>query len=610
MFANFIYFIVVLLIYVTYQPSTETNLALPESLLLFFGFTFLFAAYTWIQFQGLLRRRATEDIRRLDYRFHSLLTRQSIMAVALFAINIYGLSLPSFLLSVPLFEKVPTLEALLFLALFVAYLVIVWSCAYEANQTLFALNISRKSYVWSQVTFSIPVLLPYLILSGIEDLVNALPSSPARDFLATPTGQAIYFFLFLGIVVIIAPSILRTIWGCKPLVVGEMRSRIENLCSRAGIAYADILDWPIFGGRMITAGVMGFVRRFRYLLVTRALLNALDPPEIEAVIAHEIGHVKKRHLLFYLMFFAGFMLLNYAIVDLVIYLVIFVEPVFRFFTELGFDRLTLSSAFITTLWIIAFLVYFRFFFGYFMRNFERQADGFVFTLFDSAAPLISTLEKIAASSGQPPDRPNWHHFSISERIRFLASCETDRSHIQRHDKKIRRSIGAYVAAMLVIGFVGYHLNFGETGQKLNNHFFEKILLQELDSDPDNPQLYRMLGDLYYSTENYEGVRWAYEQSLQLKADDPHVLNNLAWFYATSEDRQLRNPERALELALQAADILEAPHVLDTLAECYYVNKFYDLAVETEKRALKLARENRAYYRDQLKKFKAAAGVSL
>ncbi len=610
MFANFIYFIVVLLIYATYQPSTETNFAPLETVLLFSGFILLFAAYTWLQFRSLLTRRKSEDIRRLDFRFQSLLTRHSILAVALFAIDIYGLSMPSLLLDVPLFEAIPTLKALLFLGLFVFYLTIVWFCAYETNQRLFSLAIPRRAYIWSQVTFSIPVLLPYLILSAVEDLVNALPASPVKEFLASPTGQAVYFLLFLAIVVVVAPSMLKIIWGCKPLEPGEMRDRIERLCSRAGVEYANILDWPIFGGRMITAGVMGFVKQFRYLLVTRALLSSLDPSEIEAVIAHEIGHVRKKHLLFYLMFFAGFMLISYAIVDLVIYLVIFVDPVFRFFTDLGFDQLTLSSVFLTTLWGIAFLVYFRFVFGYYMRNFERQADGFVFTLFDSAQPLISTLEKIAVSSGQPPDRPNWHHYSISERMYFLANCETDRSHIDRHDRKIQRSIVAYLAVMLVIGFVGYNLNFGETGQRLNNHFFEKIVLREIDRDPQNPQLFRALGDLYYSTRNYTGVRDAYEQSLQLKGDDPHVLNNLAWLYATCEDVQLRDPPRALELALKAAAIVEEPHILDTLAESYYVNKFYDLAVETGMRALKIARDNRGYYKKQLEKYKAAAGIKM
>ena len=64
---------------------------------------------------------------------------------------------------------------------------------------------------------------------------------------------------------------------------------------------------------MITAGVMGLIKQFRYILVTRSLLQRLTPYEIEAVIAHEIGHVKKKHLLFYLIFFAGYMLISYAL---------------------------------------------------------------------------------------------------------------------------------------------------------------------------------------------------------------------------------------------------------------------------------------------------------
>ena len=76
-----------------------------------------------------------------------------------------------------------------------------------------------------------------------------------------------------------------------------MRSRIENLCQKANFQYADILYWPIFGGRMITAGVMGLMKKFRYILVTKALFHSLEPEEIDAVIAHEIGHIKKKHFI-------------------------------------------------------------------------------------------------------------------------------------------------------------------------------------------------------------------------------------------------------------------------------------------------------------------------
>ncbi len=61
---------------------------------------------------------------------------------------------------------------------------------------------------------------------------------------------------------------------------------------------------------MLTAGVMGLVKRFRYLLITPALLDLLEPEELKGVVAHEIGHIRKKHLIFYLGFFVGYVVLT------------------------------------------------------------------------------------------------------------------------------------------------------------------------------------------------------------------------------------------------------------------------------------------------------------
>jgi Zn-dependent protease with chaperone function len=609
MFSNFIYFIIVLLIYATYQPAMETNFTPIDTALLFAALHVLFITYNRSLFQRLQHRVARESFTRLDNRFNNLLTRQSILSIALFAIDVYGLSLPSFFISWPLFSRMPTLLALVFLALFVSYLAVVWGFAFDAHRRLYGSDISRSAYVWSQISFSVPVLLPWLVLSAITDLINALPFEWLKNQLATTTGSVVYFMFFLVIVAVIGPAMIQKFWRCRPLEDSTMRQRIEALCKKANLEYANILYWPIFGGRMITAGVMGLIKKFRYILVTSALLSSLQPAEIDAVIAHEIGHVKRYHLVFYLVFFAGFMVLTYATYDLIFYAVIYTEPMFQFFSRFGFNPVTLTSVFLSVSMVVIFLIYFRFIFGYFMRNFERQADGYVYTLFDTAQPLISTLEKIAYTSGQSPDRPNWHHFSISERISHLARCEIDRSTIDRHDRKVRNSILVFVAGMVLVAAVGYGLNFGETGRQLSSHFFEKIILREIEKHPQNPNLYKVLGDLYYETGNLSGVQQAYEASLKLNPENPHVLNNLAWLYATAEDPRFRNPARALDLAKAAAGLLEEPHILDTLAECYYVNGQYAKALETARRALRLARENRTYYQEQVEKFGKAAGPS-
>ena len=606
MFSNFIYFIIVLLIYTTYQPSEETGFTPLETVSLFFLLIGIFSCITWMQFRKLQYTISYESISRLNHKFHAILAQQSMMAIVLFAIDIYGLNLTSFFINAPPFSVIPTLQALLFLGLFVFYLAIVWACAHGTYQRVYLTDLSRRSYILSQISFSIPVILPWLMLSGIADIINALPFEQPKRFLSTTEGEMLYFLIFLVGIAIIGPAMIQKLWRCKPLESGYYRSRIETLCKKGGLEYANILYWPIFGSRMITAGVMGLVKKFRYILVTDALLRLLAPEEIDAVIAHEIGHIKRKHLLFYLVFFVGYMLITYAFFNLTIYSIIYAEPIYRFVNYIGFNQITVTSALFSFVAIVFFIIYFRYIFGFFMRNFERQADTYVYTFSKSAQPLISTFEKIAITSGQPPDKPSWHHFSIKKRIEYLKKCETDKTWITRHDQKVKKSIAVYLVGIFLIGSLGYNLNFGETGKRLNKHFFEKILLREIDRAPDNPNLYSALGDLYYSNKNYAETIKAYEHAINISPDNPHALNNLAWLYATCDEKRFRDPIQAVELAQKAAERKKAPHILDTLAESYYVTGLFEEAVSAEKRALERVGKNRHYYENQLNKFLEAA----
>ena len=605
MFSNFIYFIVVLLIYSTYQPPQESGPGKFESIILFLFFLIIFSVFCRRQFLKIKKNLSYHGFALLDHQFNGTITRLSVIAIFLFTFNIYVLNLPSVFANIRLFETIPTLLALLFLAIFVIYLTIIWACAHQLYQKIYMSETSRKDYIISNILFAVPVLLPWLFLSGVSDIIFALPFKYPKQFLSTTEGEVIYFLFFLFLVAVFGPAIIRKFWMCKPLEPGFDRARIEALCRRAGLEYADILHWPIFGGKMITAGVMGLVKKFRYILVTDGLLRFLSPEEIDAVMAHEIGHVKKNHILFYMFFFTGYMLVSYATFNLIIYLVLYAEPVFRLASATGFNQASATSIFFSLSVIVVFLVYFRFIFGYFMRNFERQADCYVYSLFNSAYPLITTLEKIAATSGQPADKPNWHHFSIAERIDYLKKCEQNQIWVKRQDRKIKKSILVYLAGLLLIGAMGLAFNFTAAGQRLNAGFFEKIILREIEKEPHNANLHSMLGDIYFSRKNYEGAQKAYETSLYLVPDNPQVLNNLAWLYATCEDEQFRDHERALILAQKAALLDQTPYILDTLAESYYVNDMLEEAIAIAEKALESAQKNKGYYVDQLEKFKKA-----
>jgi membrane associated rhomboid family serine protease len=109
----------------------------------------------------------------------------------------------------------------------------------------------------------------------------------------------------------------------------------------------------------------------------------------------------------------------------------------------------------------------------------------------------------------------------------------------------------------------------------------------------------------------QAVMWyrkAADQSSGEKAN-ADVLNNVAWALATSSEPEVRSPAAALEYA-QRAVVAEKgqprAHILDTLAESYYVNGRYDEAVKTEQRALQLAQPaEKANYLRQLEKYQQA-----
>ena len=605
MFGNFIYLIIALLIYTTYYPPDQPNFQAMDAALLALFLIVIFATFAWIQFRDIEKRIGRESFIRLDHRFSSSLTRHSILAIGFFTCSIYGLNLTTYTARLPLVSLFPTLDGLICLCLFLLYMTIVWICAWFPYEKLYRNGISLRAYVSSQISFSIPVVLPWLLISGVSDILQALPFELPRKLLATSVGQILFFLFFLLAVAITGPAMIQKFWRCKPLEPGLVRQRIENLGRRAGFTFANILYWPVLGGRMITAGVMGLIRPFRYLLVTEALLEFLSPEEVDAVVAHEIGHVRKKHLQFYLFFFIGYMLISYTLFDVILIAILYIPQLFPLMEQVQGRQTTATSAFFSLGAILSFIIYFRYIFGYFMRNFERQADAFVFTLFSSSLPLVTTLEKIAMTSGQPANKPNWHHYSILERILFLRKCESDRSWISRHDRKIRRSIAVYLSGILLIGALGYTLNWGDTGKKLNAHLFEQVLLREIEKNPNNPVAYNVLGDTYVLRKNFEMARQAYEKTILLQPDNFSALNNLAWILATSEDEAFRNTRRAVLLAARAAELKPSAQILDTFAESLFRNGQPEEAIYIGEKALLMATGDCSYFEKQLDKFRQA-----
>ncbi|MFN7021812.1 MAG: M48 family metallopeptidase [Phycisphaerales bacterium] len=100
-----------------------------------------------------------------------------------------------------------------------------------------------------------------------------------------------------GVAVIfsVSPLLLRRLWDTVRLSSGPLHDRLMDLCRSSGVKIRGLLVWRTHG-TMLNGAVIGLFAPLRYILLTDALLDQLPRRQVEAVMAHEIGHAKHGHM--------------------------------------------------------------------------------------------------------------------------------------------------------------------------------------------------------------------------------------------------------------------------------------------------------------------------
>ena len=104
--------------------------------------------------------------------------------------------------------------------------------------------------------------------------------------------------MFQLLLMLIAPALIMPLFNkFTPLPDGGLRERLFALAKRTGFPTRsiDLMDGSK-RSRHSNAFFTGF-GRFRKIVLFDTLVAQLTEPELEAVLAHEIGHYKKRHVL-------------------------------------------------------------------------------------------------------------------------------------------------------------------------------------------------------------------------------------------------------------------------------------------------------------------------
>ncbi|NOQ46029.1 MAG: M48 family metalloprotease [Desulfobulbaceae bacterium] len=591
---NLLFFLVVIFVFSTDTPPQEPWLSSFVALPLFF-----LVLYVFSRIAGKVYGRSGTAA---SAGYFAAEKKLSVLAVILFTFTVYVLDLKYYLQALSLGGSLPVLENIAGLAVFFLLLSIMWLHGRTVYQVLFQCRYTGSGFVISNIKANMPIVLPWLVLSFVFDLLTALPFPGFQKILNAPWGDLILFGVFVVFLSLFFPPLVRRLWNCKPMPAGPMRRKIEDFCRQQGFS-SEILYWPLFEGQVLTAGIMGIVPRFRYLLVTPALLAALGDEELDSVLAHEIGHVKKMHLVLYIVLFLGFSILAGAVIEPLPYLILGNDFFYRLLGWLHTSPDTLLAVLGVAPLLIFMVIYFRFIFGYFIRNFERQADLYVFKAQGTSHPLVSSFEKIAVLSGNIRDQKSWHHFGIGERVDFLEKCEHNRAIIRRHDQKVYLSLAGYFIFIAAIVFGLQQVDLDKLAAGYEVKYTEAVLQQKLRQEPGNSLWLLLLGDLMQGREMEKKAVDAYEQALALAPMSAEVNNNLAWMLLTAKDGSLRDPARALTLARSAALLKEEGYILDTLAMAFWANGLVQEAMAAEVKAARVDPSNRKYYQTQLEKFK-------
>ena len=199
---------------------------------------------------------------------------------------------------------------------------------------------------------------------------------------------------------------------------GELKSEIEKYSKKVGFNLSNI--FVIDGSKRSTkanAYFSGFGKQKRVTLFD-TLINKLNKEQIVAVIAHEIGHYKKNHIIFNLLFSiiqTGIML---YILSLLIYMPIFSEALNIENHSFHIALVTFSILY-TPISEISSII-----FNLFSRKFEYEADEYADKSFDGKYLIqaLKVLTKDSLSNLTPHPKYVWWHYShptLLERINQL-----------------------------------------------------------------------------------------------------------------------------------------------------------------------------------------------
>jgi STE24 endopeptidase len=274
-----------------------------------------------------------------------------------------------------------------------------------SNQTFIKWIIENLKGLLVSTLIGVPILLFFFYVLNEFGSMWWLPLAAGLFIISVVLGR-------------IAPVlILPLFYKVTPIDNNELKERIEKLAKDAGIKVENVYKFDMSKNTKKANAAFTGLGKSKRILLGDTLLENYTQDEIETVIAHEMGHYKKKHII-------KNIIIGTVTSFLTLFIVAFLyENTIALF---GYNSITEIAALpVLSLWAALIGLIQSPFGNILSRKFEYEADEYAVIATNKPLPYISTLEKLTEQNladKDPHPFVEWFfysHPSINNRINAL-----------------------------------------------------------------------------------------------------------------------------------------------------------------------------------------------
>jgi STE24 endopeptidase len=286
----------------------------------------------------------------------------------------------------------------------------------------------ERKYGFSTITWKLWImdLIKSVLISAL--LMGFMISALMAFVQYLPTSWWFWGWLFFTLFEItllwLYPVLIAPLFNkFEPIQDEALKEKINTLMDKVGLKTKGIYQVDEGKRSKHTNAYFTGIGKTKRIVLYDTLLSSHTPDEIVAVLAHEIGHWKKKHILKQL----SFMIVASLILLYFVYLIINWPMLYKTF-GLSYQPVY-AGLFLVSLYLSAA--------GFFLspagaaitRRYEREADRMAFELTGTAKPLIAALKRLAKdnlTNLHPHPLYVWFYYShppLIERIEYLQTMD-------------------------------------------------------------------------------------------------------------------------------------------------------------------------------------------